>query len=176
MSVFPFPAILTALQYASSAGAVLLLGALRVVDHDPLSRDKVIAFMPAALVYYVSVWSNTNLLRHANVDTFIAFRSSTPLIVAVAEPIFLGRPWPTWRTYGALVVILMGALEYVYFDSNFSIVAYTWAVIYVVCISFDVSAKGWTEIALLIDFPPLIPSLSFLPRPPSHPSSLPLAS
>ena len=73
------------------------------------------------------------MLQHANVETFIVFRSVTPLIVAVADPIF--RPHvaspPSWRTTGSLVLIFVGALGYTMFDSTLSMTSYGWGLAYI---------------------------------------------
>lgn len=61
--VFPFPALLTALQYLTSVLGVLILGQLKVLEHDPLSWDMCRKFMPAAIVYYLSLFTNMHLLQ-----------------------------------------------------------------------------------------------------------------
>ena len=74
------------------------------------------------------------MLQHANVETFIVFRSITPLIVAVADPFF--RPHvaqlPSSKTAASLVLIFLGAAGYTNFDSTFSVTSYGWGVAYVV--------------------------------------------
>ena len=74
------------------------------------------------------------VLQHANVETFIVFRSITPLIVAVADPFF--RPHvaqlPSSKTAASLVLIFLGAAGYTNFDSTFSVTSYGWGVAYVV--------------------------------------------
>ncbi|GFY80933.1 golgi nucleotide sugar transporter 4 [Actinidia rufa] len=62
--------------------------------------------MPAAVVFYLAIFTNTNLLRHANVDTFIVFRSLTPLLVAIADTTFRNQPCPSKLTFMSLVIIL----------------------------------------------------------------------
>jgi GDP-mannose transporter len=73
------------------------------------------------------------VLQHANVETFIVFRSITPLIVAIADPIF--RPHvasiPSAKTIGSLVLIFVGALGYTLMDSTFSVTSYGWGALYV---------------------------------------------
>ncbi|KAJ4872919.1 GDP-mannose transporter GONST4 [Raphanus sativus] len=49
---------------------------------------------PAALVFYLAIFTNTNLLRHANVDTH-RLRSLTPLLVAIADTVFRSQPRPS---------------------------------------------------------------------------------
>ncbi|KAG6553864.1 hypothetical protein Mapa_004781 [Marchantia paleacea] len=134
---FPYPGLLTALQYATSVAGVVVAGKAGWVYHDPLVWDTVKKFLPAAMVFYLAIFTNTNLLKHANVDTFIVFRSSTPIIVALADTLFRKQPWPSQYTFGALLVILGGAVGYVMTDSTFSVTAYSWAAAYLVVITTE---------------------------------------
>lgn len=135
--VFPFPSLLTALQYTTCVVAVLFLGKVRLLDHDPITIDMLRKFLPAAFVFYMAIFTNTTLFKYANVDTFIVFRSSTPILVAVADYLFRKQPWPNPYTFGALTVILAGAVGYVLTDSQFSVQAYTWAFAYLFTITFE---------------------------------------
>jgi GDP-mannose transporter len=80
ITYFPFPGLLTALQYATSVLGVWTAGKIGLIDHDPFVWSTAKKFLPAAFVFYLAIFTNTNLLKHANVDTFIVFRSSTPLL------------------------------------------------------------------------------------------------
>ncbi|XP_074566768.1 GDP-mannose transporter GONST3-like [Curcuma longa] len=134
---FPYPGALTALQYLTSAAGVLLCGRLRLIDHDPLHLPTMWRFLPAAFMFYVSIFTNSELLLHANVDTFIVFRSSVPLFVAVGETIFLHQPWPSLKTWASLGVIFGGSVVYVATDYQFTMTAYAWAAAYLVSMSVD---------------------------------------
>ncbi|GAB2216015.1 hypothetical protein Droror1_Dr00023782 [Drosera rotundifolia] len=134
---FNYPGLLTALQYLTSAIGVLGLGKLGFLNHDPFVIDIAKKFLPAALVFYLAIFTNTNLLRHANVDTFIVFRSCTPLLVAVADTAFRKQPCPSRVTFVSLVIILGGAVGYVATDSAFTLTAYSWAFAYLVTITTE---------------------------------------
>ncbi|KAJ8750434.1 hypothetical protein K2173_015573 [Erythroxylum novogranatense] len=131
---FSYPALLTALQYLTSALGVWVLGKLGFLYHDAFTYETAKKFFPAAIVFYLAIFTNTNLLRHANVDTFIMFRSLTPLLVAVADTVFRKQPIPSKLTFVSLVVILSGAAGYVATDSAFTLTAYSWALAYLVTI------------------------------------------
>jgi hypothetical protein len=62
----------------------------------------------AAFVFYLAIF--TNLPKHANVDTFIVFRSSNPLLVALADLLFRGQALPSVSTFESLLVILAGVV------------------------------------------------------------------
>lgn len=131
---FPFPGLLTALQYATSVVGVWTAGKSGLIYHDPFVWSTAKKFLPAAFVFYLAIFTNTNLLKHANVDTFIVFRSSTPLLVALADSAFRKQALPSKYTFASLLVILAGALGYVITDSAFTLTAYSWAFAYLVTI------------------------------------------
>lgn len=134
---FNYPGLLTALQYLTSALGVWLLGKLGFLHHDAFTLENAKKFMPAAFVFYLAIFTNTNLLRHANVDTFIVFRSCTPLLVALADTTFRKQPLPSKLTFVSLLIILGGAVGYVATDSAFTLTAYSWAFAYLVTITTE---------------------------------------
>ncbi|XP_024356955.1 GDP-fucose transporter 1 [Physcomitrium patens] len=150
ITYFPYPALLTALQYLTSVVGVVVAGWSGVITHNKFVWDTARKFFPAALVFYLAIFANTNLLKHANVDTFIVFRSTTPLLVAIADTVFRKQPLPSKWTFASLLVILGGAVGYVATDSQFSVTAYSWAVIYlvVICTEMVYVKKMVTDIEL----------------------------
>ncbi|KAM3355875.1 GDP-fucose transporter 1 [Capsicum galapagoense] len=134
---FNYPGLLTALQYLTSTLGVWILGKFGLLHHDPFTFENAKKFLPAAFVFYLAIFTNTNLLRHANVDTFIVFRSCTPLLVAVADTAFRKQPCPSKLTFLSLVIILGGAIGYVATDSGFTLRAYSWALAYLVTITTE---------------------------------------
>ncbi|XP_009371478.2 GDP-fucose transporter 1-like [Pyrus x bretschneideri] len=134
---FNYPGLLTALQYLTSALGVWVLGKSGFLHHDPFTWQTAKKFLPAALVFYLAIFTNTKLLRHANVDTFVVFRSCTPLLVALADTAFRKQPIPSKLTFVSLLIILGGAVGYVATDSGFTLTAYSWAFAYLVTITTE---------------------------------------
>ncbi|KAL5836378.1 hypothetical protein ACOSQ3_015928 [Xanthoceras sorbifolium] len=134
---FPYPGALTALQYFTSAVGVLLCGYFKFIEYDALDLLTMWRFLPAAIIFYLSLFTNSELLLHANVDTFIVFRSAVPIFVAIGETLFLHQPWPLVRTWISLATIFGGSVIYVLTDYQFTVMAYSWAVAYLVSMSID---------------------------------------
>ncbi|WOL01160.1 GDP-fucose transporter 1 [Canna indica] len=126
---FSYLGLLTALQYVTTK--------LGVLYHNPFTLDNAKKFLPSALVFYLVIFTKTNLLRHANVDTFIVFRSLTPLLVAIDDTVFRSQPCPSKLAFLSLLIILSGAVGYVANDSAFSLTAYSWAAAYLVTITTE---------------------------------------
>ncbi|XP_031268093.1 GDP-mannose transporter GONST3-like [Pistacia vera] len=134
---FPYPGALTALQYFTSAAGVVLCGHFKFIEHDALDLLTMWRFLPAAIIFYLSLFTNSELLLHANVDTFIVFRSAVPIFVAVGETLFLHQPWPAIKTWISLATIFGGSVIYVLTDYQFTVMAYSWALAYLVSMSID---------------------------------------
>ncbi|KAF8106846.1 hypothetical protein N665_0130s0020 [Sinapis alba] len=134
---FPYPGALTAMQYFTSAAGVILCSQMNLIEHDSLNLVTMWRFLPAAMIFYLSLFTNSELLLHANVDTFIVFRSAVPIFVAIGETLFLNQPWPSVKTWGSLATIFGGSLLYVFTDYQFTIAAYSWALAYLVSMTID---------------------------------------
>ncbi|KAG7035569.1 GDP-mannose transporter GONST3 [Cucurbita argyrosperma subsp. argyrosperma] len=134
---FPYPGALTALQYFTSAAGVFVCGQAGFIEHDRLDLLTMWRFLPAAIIFYLSLFTNSELLLHANVDTFIVFRSAVPIFVAIGETLFLHQPWPSMKTWLSLATILGGSVLYVLTDYQFTLAAYFWALAYLISMSID---------------------------------------
>ncbi|KAA8533869.1 hypothetical protein F0562_031386 [Nyssa sinensis] len=109
---------------------VFLCGWFKLIEHDRLDLLTMWRFLPAAVIFYLSLFTNSELLLHANVDTFIVFRSAVPIFVAIGETLYLHQPWPTMRTWISLATIFGGSVLYVLTDYQFTFMAYSWALAY----------------------------------------------
>ncbi|GER54358.1 GDP-mannose transporter GONST3 [Striga asiatica] len=134
---FPYPGALTALQYLTSFLGVVICGWLKLIEHDKLDLLTMWRFLPAAFIFYLSLFTNSELLLHANVDTFIVFRSAVPIFVAIGETLYLQQPWPALKTWLSLATIFAGSVLYVITDYQFTPAAYSWALAYLVSMSVD---------------------------------------
>ncbi|KAI3968908.1 hypothetical protein MKW92_026550 [Papaver armeniacum] len=101
---FPYPGALTALQYFTSAAGSMI----------GLTFGQCGRFLPAAFIFYLSLFTNSELLLHANVDTFIVSQ--------------------TWMSLGT---IFGGSVLYVLTDYQFTLTAYSWALAYLISMSID---------------------------------------
>ncbi|KAK4403485.1 GDP-mannose transporter GONST3 [Sesamum angolense] len=142
---FPYPGALTALQYFTSAVGVLICGWLKLVEHDKLDLLTMWQFLPAAVIFYLSLFTNSELLLHANVDTFIVFRSAVPIFVAIGETLYLHQPWPALKTWFSLATIFAGSVLYVITDYQFTLTAYSWALAYLVSMSIDLFTSSMSS-------------------------------
>eukprot|EP00755_Sulcionema_specki_P012978 Sspe_Gene.52775::Locus_29222_Transcript_1_1_Confidence_1.000_Length_1257::g.52775::m.52775 len=133
---FPYGANLTALQFGFSALVAWLIGIVGWEEVDPLETKKVWRFLPAVVMFYISVATNMKLLQAANVDTYIVVRACVPLCTSVLETIFLRSPAPHARAIGCMLIILACAVGYA-LNGEFQTEAYGWSALYILAMSID---------------------------------------
>jgi len=107
------------------------------IDCDALEKTKCIKFLPVALIFLSTIFANMKSLQYANVETFMVFRFSTPLVVSIADYLFLGRKLPNTRSWICLFALLVGAFGYATTDSSFHVKGYTFCAIWYVIFCMD---------------------------------------
>lgn len=137
VTFLPAPSVVLFAQLLTSAVAIKGMSSAGIVDADPLVWDKAKPFMLVAVAFLGALYTNVKTLQYANVETFIVFRSSTPILIALMDFCFLGRQLPNARSWAALIAIVCGALAYVYNDSNFEVRAYGWVMAWYMVFAFD---------------------------------------
>mmetsp|Transcript_13592 Transcript_13592/g.16189 ORF Transcript_13592/g.16189 Transcript_13592/m.16189 type:complete len:364 (-) Transcript_13592:148-1239(-) len=135
--VLPNPSFVLLAQLVTSAVAVWFAGAIGWVKVDKLEWKKALSFFPVSAAFLGAIFTNMKTLQYANVETFIVFRSSTPLIISIADYIFLGRELPNSRSWLSLLGLVCGALIYVITDSSYQVHGYFWVCIWYLVFSFD---------------------------------------
>jgi solute carrier family 35 len=142
LHLFPAPIFLLSLQLWFAVVFAYSLQALGCVHVEKLSWSTAKKFIPVVLGFMGGLFSNAKVLQYSNVETFITFRSSTPLILCVCDYVFLGRTLPSMRSLFCLVILLVSSAGYAYVDHAFDIRAYSWlAVWFASFISYEVVVK-----------------------------------
>ena len=132
------PSFVMFCQMVTTAGAVYGASKVGWVEADAFEWGKMKAFFWVVATFAAMVITNMKILQYANVETFIVFRSSTPLLVAFMDYAFLGRCLPSARSCAALLFILLGASQYMRVDSHFEVRSYGWAATWYALFVFDV--------------------------------------
>ena len=133
----PAPSFVLLAQVMSSWIAVKAVGCTGAIDVDELEWKKAISFLPVAAAFLACIFANIKTLQYANVETFIVFRASTPLLVSVAEWMFMGRELPNRRSTLSLLALCGGALAYVMNDAFFVVTGYVWVGAWYLIFCFD---------------------------------------
>ncbi|KAJ1456882.1 hypothetical protein M885DRAFT_516441 [Pelagophyceae sp. CCMP2097] len=108
-----------------------------ITNCDALESTKMQKFLPVALIFVATIFTNMKSLEYANVETFMIFRFSTPLAISVADWAFLGRHLPECRSWLSLGGLLLGALGYAYTDQGYEVHGYMFCALWYVIFCLD---------------------------------------
>jgi GDP-mannose transporter len=101
VTFLPAPSVVLFCQLLTSAVAIKLMHEGGLVESDPLIAEKVKPFMLVAIAFLGALYTNVKTLQYANVETFIVFRSSTPILIAFLDYVFFRE---TVTEYAKLVI------------------------------------------------------------------------
>jgi GDP-mannose transporter len=124
------PSFILFSQLMGTAVVVKAFAAMGKIECDALEKKKSKQFLPVALIFLATIFSNMKSLQYANVETFMVFRFSTPLVVSIADYMFLGRKLPCPRSWACLFALLVGAVGYALTDSAFEVKGYTFCAVW----------------------------------------------
>jgi len=134
----PTPGFVLFCQLFASAIAVWVCGKLGYITVDPLEMGKVKQFWIVPVAFLGTVFANIKILQYSNVETFIVFRASTPLILSIVDYKVMGRELPSKRSWVCLLGLLAGALSYLHFEKgSMTANSYFWVVAWYLVFCFD---------------------------------------
>jgi GDP-mannose transporter len=141
LAFIPSSPLVTALQCAfcltTILGCAWTCGAPRL---DALTPPVLRAYALYGLLFVGGIYTNMRSLQASNVDTVIVFRATVPLLVAVGDWLFLGREAPSARSWGAMLLIVVGCAVYCAVDAEFALqglAAYGWVSVYVLFMALE---------------------------------------
>lgn len=131
------PSFILFSQLMGTAVVVKLFAVMGKIQCDKLEKKKCMQFLPVALIFLATIFTNMKSLQYANVETFMVFRFSTPLVVSIADYLFLGRRLPSPRSWACLLSLLVGAFGYATTDSAFHVKGYYFCAVWYVIFCLD---------------------------------------
>ena len=126
----PAPSFVLLMQVTASWSSVKFVGLLGFIDVDEIEWGKMKAFLGVSVAFLACLFANIKTLQYANVETFIVFRASTPLLIGVCDWACLGRELPNMRSGLSMLALLGGAVLYVQADASFEVRGYQWVAIW----------------------------------------------
>lgn len=142
LHVISAPVFLLSIQLWFAVAAVYLLSFTKFVQVQPLRWSTAVQFSPVVVSFLGTLFANAKVLQYSNVETFITFRSSTPLVLCLCDYLFLGRHLPSSRSVTCLLGLLLSSAGYAAVDHMFDIRAYSWlGVWYVSFTAYEVVVK-----------------------------------
>jgi len=136
----PFPSLVVCFQLF--ACIVIIYGAmlLKYIQVDPIKWEYAKPYMLYVLFFSTGIYCNMRSLSEANVETVIVFRALSPMVVAFLDALFLGREWPSQRSWAGLTTLVLGAYGYASYDERFQTQgynAYAWPTLYTLIIALE---------------------------------------
>ena len=138
----PFPSLVTTTQLVATLAFIYIAKLVTTLPLDPIRWKYVVPYSYYIVAFAMGVYCNMKSLSLSNVETVIVFKALSPCVVSVADALFLGREYPSLRSWGALSLIVVGSLGYASQDEKFQtqgIKAYMWPFFYLFMISFEMA-------------------------------------
>jgi len=135
--LLPAPSFVLLAQVTCSWLAVKLCGWGGLIVVDDLEWPKLKSFFLVSAAFLACIFANIKTLQYCNVETFIVFRASTPVMIGLADWAFLGRELPNLRSTASILVLFVGATAYMLTDAAFRVQGYTWVAAWFFIFSFD---------------------------------------
>jgi len=135
--MLPAPSFVLLMQVSSAWISVKACGLMGLVEVDELEMPKLKSFFWVSVAFLACIFANIKTLQYCNVETFIVFRASTPVVIGVADWLFLGRELPNTRSSLSMLALVVGAGAYMYTDASYVVHGYRWVTIWFCTFCFD---------------------------------------
>ncbi|GKY95369.1 hypothetical protein MPSEU_000498600 [Mayamaea pseudoterrestris] len=138
----PYPSLIVAFQLVMTLIFIYSAKYTQLLSVDELKWRHVKPYCIYIVAFSIGVYANMRSLSTSNVETIIVFRALSPCIVAFLDALFLGRVYPRFQSWVSLLIIVIGAYGYASYDDKFQtqgLLAYTWPMIYLAVISFEMA-------------------------------------
>ena len=135
--LLPAPSFVLLMQVSSAAISVKGCGLLGLIEVDELEIDKLKAFFFVSCAFLACIFANIKTLQFCNVETFIVFRASAPVIIGIADWALLGRELPNMRSCLSMLALIVGSGAYMATDSSYQVNGYRWVLIWFAVFCFD---------------------------------------
>ena len=136
----PFPSLVVVIQLIACVVMIYTAQFFNIVIVDTIQWEYVKPYLIYTIFFSTGVYCNMRSLNISNVETVIVFRALCPCIVALLDTAFLGREWPSTRSWIGLLTLVIGAYGYASFDIKFQtqgIEAYYWPFTYTCVIALE---------------------------------------
>jgi drug/metabolite transporter (DMT)-like permease len=151
----PFPSLVVAVQLV--ACIIMIYGAnfAGMITIDAVKWEYVKPYLLYTFFFSTGVYCNMRSLSISNVETVIVFRALSPVVVAFLDALFLGREWPSNRSWVGLCTLIVGAYGYASYDVKFQsqgMSAYWWPSLYTVVIALEMVRWHYLNLVYLFTF------------------------
>lgn len=140
----PYPSLVIVFQLCAAVAFIVTAKKTKLLEVDDLKKEYVIPYLYYIIAFAMGVYCNMRSLNVSNVETVIVFRALSPCVVAMLDAMFLGREFPSQRSWTGIALIVFGAYGYASYDEEFQnqgLSAYFWPFLYMCIISFEMVSE-----------------------------------
>ena len=131
VSDIDYPNLILVLQFATASLLLGLAHALGMIKLENINVRTSIGFLPFVACFFALLGSGLWVMKVAPLETFIAFKSTTPIVLSLLDYLFMGRMFPGAKSIVAMIGITIGAIWYVSGDVKSEDFAYVYCAIFV---------------------------------------------
>jgi drug/metabolite transporter (DMT)-like permease len=138
----PYPSLVVSFQLMATIIFIYVGKHCYKLPVDELQWVYIVPYLYYIIAFALGVYCNMKSLSISNVETVIVFRALSPCLVSFLDTFFLGREYPSLRSWIAMGTIVAGTYGYASFDTQFQtqgLSAYTWPFLYLLLISFEMA-------------------------------------
>jgi drug/metabolite transporter (DMT)-like permease len=146
---FPYPSLVVSFQLIATVIFIYTCKLTNILQVDDIEWKYVKPYLYYIVAFSVGVYCNMKSLSISNVETVIVFRAASPCVVAILDVMFLGREYPSTKSWMSLATIILGAYGYAATDTKFQTQgynAYLWPLLYLFVISFEMVRSNTTAV------------------------------
>ena len=108
----PYPSLVITFQLCAALVFIFSAKYAGILQVDPLKWEYVVPYLYYIVAFAMGVYCNMRSLSVSNVETVIVFRALSPCLVAMLDAMFLGREYPSRRSWAGIGLIVAGAYGY----------------------------------------------------------------
>ena len=131
VSDLPVPNIILVIQFTTASILLAMAHCLGLIKLENINMHTSIGFLPFVACFFALLSSGMWVMKVAPLETFIAFKSTTPIALSFLDYLFMGRMFPSAKSIFAMLGITAGAIWYVSGDVKSEPIAYVYCAIFV---------------------------------------------
>ena len=131
VSDIPVPNVILVTQFATASFLLGLAHMFGMIKLENINMRTCIGFLPFVACFFALLSSGMWVMKVAPLETFIAFKSTTPIALSILDYMFMGRTFPSLKSLCAMTGITGGAVWYVSGDVKSEKIAYLYCAVFV---------------------------------------------
>jgi uncharacterized membrane protein len=115
----PYPSFVVTFQLCATISFIYIAKHCYNLPVDELQWKYIVPYLYYIVAFALGVYCNMKSLSISNVETVIVFRALSPCLVSFLDTFFLGREYPSVRSWISMGTIVAGTYGYASYDTQF---------------------------------------------------------